>query len=145
MHLSLPYLLVFTVSAAWCRSTSRREMNWHLTKFSTRKSVSLDICFYYIKGQYPLRWNAVDVVNELPAFSSRREDNPIKQFVEICFIWMWSHLHNQWCTSLLRAAEDMLSLYTEIGWFTTTFGLNWLPCSDTDHLRMTEISIWEFL
>lgn len=32
---------VFTVFAVWCRSIWRREMNWHLTKFSTRKLVSL--------------------------------------------------------------------------------------------------------
>lgn len=35
------FSLVFAVFAAWCRSTWRREKSWLLTRYSTRKLVSL--------------------------------------------------------------------------------------------------------
>lgn len=50
LPLSTPsHHFVFTVFAVWCRNTLKREMNWHLTKFSTRKLVSLYI-FIILNG-----------------------------------------------------------------------------------------------
>lgn len=77
--LSSPPLPLFTVFAAWCRSTSRREMNWHSTKFSTRKLVSLSqISSKRIIRSERIRWNARDVVIELPVFSSIPHPHTVK-------------------------------------------------------------------
>ena len=46
IFLLLPHHFVFTAFVVWCRSTSRREMNWHLTKFSTRKLVSVNTILF---------------------------------------------------------------------------------------------------
>lgn len=38
---------MFAAFAVWCRNTWKRETNWHLTKSSTRKSVSLNTFIHY--------------------------------------------------------------------------------------------------
>lgn len=105
--------LLFTAFAVWCRSTWRREMNWHLTKSSTRKSVSPNITLFVASTQKPQTKRSTWYTIQLPACSSiplndqrclvHWQSN--KALIKMC-LWMWSYAHNQMCSHYIQKCYD---------------------------------------